>query len=204
MSKLDGCSNRFAHQLERVGTLVGAIDLSSEAEASRKIADTLVEAVIIMIAAYLDDYLRCVLYVASFHNRQAIVPLLPKDWRTSMPAGASEEVYLATKAKSFVSFKKGGRSLDNAFTALFGTSIWPDVDTGRLVRDLVRVRNIYVHSGGWPEAAHMQDVETPGLIVYPHNKFFHKLNVQPFFRKMLRAVGGLATHVSRLADARYP
>ena len=75
-----------------------------------------------------------------------------------------------------ISFKQRARRLEDLFQFLFGVSPWPDAEAGRLIRDLVRVRNVIVHAGGWPNESHFSEMETPGLIVQTsHQPDFYRL-----------------------------
>jgi hypothetical protein len=107
-------------------------------------------------------------------------------------------------ARRRVSFADRGKRLEQVFDLLFGISPWLNGEAEVLIRDLVGARNVIVHAGGWPDASHAADVETPGLIV-ESNKFFHKLVLAPFIQPMISAAGGLAVYVDEKlkVDPRY-
>ena len=69
---------------------------------------------------------------------------------------------------------------------------------GAVTRDLVLVRNIIVHSGGWPDNDHPKTIETPDVIVRVNN-FFWKLDINDrFFGEVLAAAGRVGVHLNTL------
>ena len=72
-------------------------------------------------------------------------------------------------ARRRVSFKEKAKKLVRISQLLFDADPWPDAETGRFARDLILVRNIIVHAGGWPTDEHANTIETPGVIVRVHN-----------------------------------
>jgi hypothetical protein len=207
-TRLEGCSRRYAHQTERLAEflIVAQASIAGTPNPNRVAAEVLIDAVVVLAVSYLEEYLNCLVGVATLLQEKTVRDFL----RTSgsphekQVINSGKSVDLVALARRRVSFAERGKKLEQIFELLFNFSPWPDPDAGRLIRDLVRVRNIVVHAGGWPDKHHATDVETPGLIV-ESNKFFHKLNVFPHLRDMLTAAGMLSVYVENklLADSRY-
>ena len=196
-TRLDGCSRRYAHQIERLGEFLAVAQPSIlTATSSRVPAEVLLDAVVVLTVSYLDAYLNCLVGLGTAHQEPVVREYLKR-------YGSPQERNLADScnlgqlmhfARTRISFANKGRKLEQIFDLLFGFSPWPDNNAGSLIRDLVRVRNIIVHAGGWPNAAHANDAETTGLIVESH-KISYRLSVAPFIREMLTAAGMLSVYV---------
>ncbi len=200
-TKLDGCPNRFAHQTNRLATFAQFVARAARPTDDPSLRDTGVEAIVIMQSAYLDEYLRCLVTQATLRNPAAVREHLQQRGSDEERAGSQgwNEWQLSRAALRRVTYKNNWSKLDGIFGVLFGATIWPDEDTGRLLRDLMRIRNVYVHEGGWPGKTHAMEVETKGLIV-ESNRHFFKLNVLPFIGEMLMAVTTLAGYAGRLIE----
>ena len=94
-------------------------------------------------------------------------------------------------ARRRVSFKEKAKKLVRISQLLFDADPWPDAETGRFARDLIPVRNIIVHAGGWPTDEHANTIETPGVIVRVHNLSW-KLEINDVFIGRVLAAAAMA------------
>jgi hypothetical protein len=121
--------------------------------------------VVVAVVAYLEEFLTCVVGLASFH-RPAVAREYLKTNGNEHEKSASETyapAELMDAMQGRVSIAKRGKRLERLCAVLLGSPPCPDDDTRRYYCDLVKVRNIIVHAGGWPQEAHARDVESPGL-----------------------------------------
>jgi hypothetical protein len=210
---LDACINRYTHQLERLTAFTtvvqSALDentdsknvIGAKAEKAATI-EVFQEACIILIATYLEEYLTSLVSVAIIDYEDMMREYLRRE-------GSPEEKkhvenyhrrQLVAAGVRRVSFKDRAKRLERIFDVLFGCSPWPDTQTASVIRDLVRVRNILVHSGGWPEFEHYKDMETSGVVVStkktddPEEIEFFELRLHSLLPDSLKAI---------LAQARY-
>ena len=169
-------------------------------------ARVLPDAVTVLMVSYLEDYLKSLVAQAAMRHPQLVHELVREH-------GSDEERKVLRKggpppvirwAKRRVSFKEGAKNLIRIYDALFGCLPWRNDDEGRLLRDLVRVRNIVVHSGSVPEQIDFEAMETTGIVV-PSNKFFYKLDLLPFLLPLLGAAGMVGVHLNSTLekDPRY-
>jgi hypothetical protein len=154
--------------------------------------------VIVAIVAYLEEFLSCVVALACFHREQEFRAFLAangndQEKTVSQTCNAGELMRLARRR---VTFKERGKKVIRICQLLVNAAPWPNEDTRRLVCDLVRVRNVIVHHGGWPDAEHAKDIETPGVIV-PSNKFFWKLELDAFMRPALTAAATVGATLTK-------
>jgi hypothetical protein len=146
--------------------------------------------VIVTVAAYLEEFLNCAVALAAVlreHDFRALLAAHGNDQEKAV-SGTCTLAELIRFARRRVSYKDRARRLDRISQFFFDASPWPDEDTRRYLLDLIKVRNIIVHAGGWPTKEHAEDVETPGVIV-PSNKFFWKLDLDAFIGPALAAAG---------------
>ena len=196
-SKLDGCSNRYAHQIEKLGAFTEAVQNPIAASGNRAVLCTVQEMVIVAIVAYLEEFLNCVVAVGSADREQ--------EFRSFLAAHGSDQEKAVSQtcslgelmrfARRRVTFKERGKKLVRVCLLLLDAAPWPDEDTRSYVCDLVRVRNIIVHHGGWPDKEHAADVETPGVVV-SSNQFFWKLELDAFMRPALTAAAAVGVTVT--------
>ncbi len=205
-TKLDGCINRYSHQIQGLGAFSNVIrDALEKPENARALA-VFRESCIILVVTYLEEYLKCLVSVAAINYENVIRDfLLASGNDEEKKAAASHETRRIYRfAERRVSFEKGAKRLEKIFDVLFGFSPWPDETSGKLIRDLVRVRNVIVHCGGWPEEEHFNQMETPDVIA-PTNTYFYKLNLDSFLPSSMYAVIQQAKYIQEKleGDQRY-
>jgi hypothetical protein len=214
MRKLDACINGYNHQLTRLAAFTKVIQsvLDLTPFDSKRIIGVKPENVValevfqescfVLITIYLEEYLTSLVGVAIINYPDLIRQYLRSEG--SPDEKKNVDMYtlrqLTVAGQKRVSFKDRAKRLERIFDVMFGFSPWPDNHTASTIRDLVRVRNILVHSGGWPEISHFKDMETPGIVVStresddPEEIEFFKLKLYPFLRNALQAI---------LTQARY-
>jgi hypothetical protein len=187
-SKLDACSNRYAHQIERLNAFTQAVQDPIAATRDQAVRRTLQEMLIVAVVAHLEEFLTCVIGLASFYREREFRDFLAVEGNEHEKAASQtcNAAHLMRLARRRVTFKKGGKPLARIFEVLLDSRPWPNDDTRRYVCDLVRVRNIIVHQGGWPDEEHARDVETVGVVVASH-QFFWKLELDAFIGPALGA-----------------
>jgi hypothetical protein len=166
-TRLEGCIRRYSHQIERLATFLSVAQIPMVAAENRVAAEVLLEATTVMAVAHLEEYFNCLVGVAALLQESVVRNYLKElgnsdERRQALTCDAGTISRLATRR---VSFASKGKKLEEICGLLFGISPWPTDQAGVLIRDLVRARNVIVHAGGWPDASHAADVETPGLIV---------------------------------------
>jgi hypothetical protein len=168
------------------------------------VLQTLQEMVIVGVAAYLDDFLNCMVGLASAHREREFRDFLAAHGDDPERA-ASQSCSLGELmrfARRRVTFKERGKKLAGICQLLLDAAPWPDEETRRYVCDLVRVRNIVVHHGGWPGEEHAKDVETAGVIV-PSNDIFWKLELRAFIGPAFAAAAVVGVTLTDAAE-RHP
>jgi hypothetical protein len=165
---------------------------------------TLQEMAIVSVAAHLEEFLKCVVGLASVHRE--------REFREFLAAHGNDQERAASQtcnwgelmrfARRRVTFKEKGKKLERICRLLLEAAPWSDEDSRRYVCDLVRVRNIVVHHGGWPEEEHAKDVETQGVVVRTNN-FFWKLELQDFLGPALSAAAFVGITLTNAAE-RHP
>ena len=83
-----------------------------------------------------------------------------------------------------VSFKDGGKRLDNLFRLLFECSVWPSEEVRDLVLGLALLRNLIVHNSG-------QDWSQDGVVPARYAPQFRRADVLS-----VRQYGAFAAHPS--------
>src|SRR4051812_10746521 len=112
-SKLDGCSNRYAHQIEKLAAFTDAVQAPIVASGNRGVLQTTQEMVIVALVAYLDEFLNCVIGLAAFHREQEFRTFLAQhgnyhEKAVSLTCSVGE---LMRFARRRVTFKERGKKL---------------------------------------------------------------------------------------------
>jgi tetratricopeptide (TPR) repeat protein len=77
-------------------------------------------------------------------------------------------------AKKHVTFKRNGKKLKNIFNHIFGFPLFPDEEIESIILDLVLIRNIILHEGGWPQPYHAELIRNNGVIIVEQKIGVHK------------------------------
>jgi len=111
---------------------------------------------------------------------------------------------LVKHAKSEISFKDEAKKIERIFNHLYSISPFPDKNTKEIILDMVLVRNIIIHEGGWPSEHHQRQIRASGAIKISRTVnlpgrevSFYKLELtdKNFVKKALIAVHSMMSHI---------
>ena len=89
-SKLDACSNRYAHQIEKLAAFTEAVQEPIAATGDRAVLLTVQEMVVVAIVAYLEEFLNCVVGLAAAHREQEFRDFLAAAWESAREGRESD------------------------------------------------------------------------------------------------------------------
>jgi hypothetical protein len=118
-----------------------------------------------MFQSYAEEYLRCVISAGTFWKAPAVRQHLASmssdpDRILGMPFAE-----VAKEAQGHVSFERGATRLKAIFAVITGGPPFADVEAEQQWLDLVAVRNIIAHAGGWPTDAHVVTIRSPNAVL---------------------------------------
>jgi hypothetical protein len=107
-----------------------------------------VESSVVLAIAYLEDFLRSLVGMATRPREQALRKHLQKGADDAQRKSIREcDIYqLSARAQLRITFKEGAR-IDAIYHALFRCSAWPSVEARDTLMSLALVRQIVVHKG---------------------------------------------------------
>jgi hypothetical protein len=195
-STLEGCSRRYAHQIQKLGAFMALIREPLNT-ADRAVVQTAREIVIVSVTAHLDEFLNLAVGTAAVHRADDVKAFLAAHGNPEekKDVNTCNEAALMRMMRRRVSFKEKAKKLVRISQLLFDAEPWPDANTGRFTRDLVLVRNIIVHAGGWPDHDHAKIIETPGVIVGVPGSWKLEIN-DVFIGEVLAAAGLVGLHLN--------
>ena len=201
---------RYTHQVERLDVYLAAVKTPVE-ERGVDAFEFLLESSVVMMVSFLEEFRISVVKIGAFYREDDVRQYLqekgsPEEQRLAPTANG---VTLGRLMATRVSFKKQARRLETVFEFLFDFAPWSDQPSARLIRDLVRVRNVIVHAGGWPNETHFKEMETPNVIRQTSkDPDFFALRLVPatgFVLSSIRAAGMMQIHLQNKfsADPRW-
>jgi hypothetical protein len=142
----------------------------------------LYQSMVLMIQSFYEEYLRCIVSIGTIWKAPAVRIHLGNQFDTMSAAEVTRH------AQDRVFFKNDARRLREIMQVIIGRSPFADERNRQVCLDIVNVRNIAAHSGGWPNESHAQNIKTPGVIVTTEavaGSKFYRLHINRFFGKAL-------------------
>jgi hypothetical protein len=167
-TKLDACGNRFIHQVKILKAYLDVVLIPLKEKKDKKIFQFSFESIILRLVSFIEEYLSCLIGMASCYEEKLILKYFTKYGSESKRNKVKKGCNLGELwrlAASEISFKDQAKKLKRIFNYIFGFSPFPDLKTENLILDMIRIRNVIVHSGSWPTKAHAMQMATPGVIV---------------------------------------
>lgn len=165
--KLQACISRLTHHLERTRhylDLLVPVLPEDEEDSNRQF---FFQTIILMIHTFMEEYFRCIVSLGTFWFAPDVRAYMAAQYPAraqsyqEMPAGLlSRDV-----ARREVSFGRKFEKLKGILHVLTTTGPFTDAWAETLCLDLVAVRNIITHQGGWAEKSNVPTVTSPHVIV---------------------------------------
>ena len=165
--KLLACPSRLTHHLERTRNyldLVLPVMPQDEDDPNRQF---FFQTIILMIHTFMEEYFRCIVSLGTFW----LAPDVRNFMTTEYPKRAQEYQVMPAwalsrnVARTEVSFGRKAEKLKGILGVLTTTGPFADTWAETLCLDLVAVRNIITHQGGWAEKTNVPTVTSPQVIV---------------------------------------
>ena len=164
--KLLACASRLTHHLKRTRNYLDLVlpVLSQEEEDPNR--QFLFQTIVLMIHTFMEEYFRCIVSLGTFwfapEVRSYLVSQYPKEAEAieTMQVGA-----LMHRAQREVSYKEGAARLKGILAILTNAGPFADDWAEGVCTDLVAVRNIITHQGGWPTERDVPTVKSSHVLV---------------------------------------
>jgi len=209
--KLQGAISRFVHQLDRTKSyiaLVVPVLPDDDADPNRQYC---LQTVVLMLHTFMEEYFKILVSLLVFWRAPDARTYLAQRYpdRASMYVDKSAPELMKTVPHSEVSFRNRASKLRGILTSLTDAGPFADEDSATVCLDLVAVRNIITHAGGWPSSEHIPTVSSPHVFVETDSVGsvpIYKLQIRrQFLTDVFLALGqsiqGMETAL--LADPRY-
>lgn len=193
--RLEACTSRFRHQVERTRAYLEAImpALGTQAEGTEH-RQYCFQTIVLMMHTFVEEHYRWLISQAILWRADDVRRYLAK--RRPEQAEQIEEMNafrLMKFARKEVTFRDDGKKLKSIFALLFTVGPFADPDAESQCLEFVRVRNIITHQGALIEDDDLTQLKTPEVVLRRETAgtfVFHHLDIQPaFFSSVLRALG---------------
>ena len=206
--RYDGCFNRFSFQINKMGKYVSITIPIVEKLKDEDIMQFALEYILLRIVSFIEEFLGCIILIGGCWQeallRSYFLDFGSDKAKTDVQGGCNLGS-LIHYAKSEISFKNNAKKIERIFRHLFGLSPFPDQKTKDIILDMVLVRNIIIHEGGWPSEQHFRQVRTSGAIKISRTikmsageTSFYKLEItdKKFVLNAVMAVQSLMQHLN--------
>jgi hypothetical protein len=202
---LSACAARFSFQLQRAVDFLQRVAPCVPEEDSEPLRQYLYQSTILMLHSHFEEYLRCIVALATFYKAPAVRGHLAEGQPDPDRFAVMSAAELMKTAQNRVSFENGARTLKRLFVVLTGGSPFADDIAEEKCLDFASVRNIITHAGGWPTEDHAPNVRSANVIVEStqvHGSKFYRLQIsRDFFAEALTSLQrSIAAIESRLAS----
>jgi hypothetical protein len=160
-----GCTNRAIHQLDRAKAYLARVTpviADKDEDPNRQF---LYQSMVLMIQSFYEEYLRCIVSIGTFWKAPAVRTHLGNQFNDRARFDAMPAAEVMRHAQDRVSFKEDARPLREIMQVIIGRSPFADERNHQTCLDVVNVRNIIAHAGGWPNESHAPNIKTAGVIV---------------------------------------
>jgi len=219
-TKLDACINRYQHQVKIMDAYLETVQEPLLKTKDKTIIQFAFESLAVRIIGFLEEYLWCLVTIATVHQEKLVRKYFTEFGNFDVQRQVQSHCnlgMLTNFAKSQVSFKEKAKKLKRIFDHLFSFLPFPDKKTENLILDLVLVRNIILHAGGWPNEYHADQIINLGIIVASREIDLKKDNSKPikfyrleltetrFLKEAVWAAGSIGSHIQEHLekDLRY-
>lgn len=165
--RYDACFNRFSFQITKMGRYATITIPMIEKLKDEDIMQFTLENILIRIESFIEEFLECIILIGGSWQealmRSYFLTYGSDKAKTDVQGGCNLGS-LIHYAKSEISFKDNAKKIERIFQHLFGLSPFPDQKTKDIILDMVSVRNVIIHEGGWPSEQHFEQVRTSGAI----------------------------------------
>lgn len=215
MSSIDqysACFNRFSFQLKKMGKYVSKIFPTIEKTNDDDITQFGLESILIRIPSFLEEFFGCIILIATGRKEKLMREYFLVNGSDKAKQDIKKGCNLGTlvkHAKSEISFKDEAKKIERIFNHLYSISPFPDKTTKDIILDMVLVRNIIIHEGGWPNEHHQKQVRTSGAIKISNTinlpggeVSFYKLELtdKNFVRNAINSVKSLMLHIYKTLE----
>lgn len=193
-NKLQAATSRFIHQLDRTRAYLDAALPALKAPEDDPNVQYCFQTIVLMLHTFLEEHYRLLITTATFWEADAVRAYLVKKYPDealtieAMPAGQ-----LARRAaREASSFGGDAKKLKAILTLLFTAGPFADEWAETKCRDMVNVRNIITHQGGWADESNVPTVKSPDVIVKKEigSAGFYQLRIsRQFLSDVLVATG---------------
>lgn len=163
--KLTACRTRLLSQLERASAFTQMISSVMSESDDDELRQFHYQCLVVMLFSYFEEYLRCVVAVGAFWKAAQLRAHLGESHKDLEKFAVMPRFEVAKQAQSKVRFDERASDLKALFIVLVGGSPFPDQDTEDLFLDFHAVRNLIVHSGGLPTAAHVNTIKSSAVVI---------------------------------------
>lgn len=176
MSSIDqysACFNRFAFHLDKTVKYVSKV--FPKIENTNDMMQFGLENILIRISSFLEEFLGCIILIATGRNEKLVRNYFQVNGSDQVKQDIKKGCNLGTlvkHSKSEISFKDEAKKIERIFNHLYSMSPFPDKNTKDMILDMVLVRNIIIHEGGWPNEHHQKQIRNSGAI-----KISRKINL---------------------------
>ncbi len=209
--RLEACTSRFAHQLDRtrayLDVVAPAIGSQAEADQNRQYC---FQTIVLMIHTFMEEHYRLLVSLATLWRPDDVRRYLaPRRHEQAAEIEETAAFALMKIARREVTFRDKGKKLKGIFGLLFQVGPFADLDAESKCFELIRVRNIITHQGGSLEGDDLTQFSSPEVVVRGQTAgslVFHHLDIQPaFFTSVVGALGRSVAAIdqSLKQDPRY-
>lgn len=181
------------------------------------IAQVALESIVIRFASSFEEIISCIISQIALPLENKLLSYFKKYGSSEIRGQINKSHNLGILircAQSELSFKDNARKMERLFGYLFGFSPFPSADNKDYILDMVLVRNIIIHEGGWPNENHARQIRHPHAIevsteldVGGSKKIFYELKLTDikFIGLTIVAITEVMTHLaSRLLNWQVP
>jgi hypothetical protein len=152
----------------------------------------LYKSTVVMMQSYFEEYVRCIISVGTFWKAPEVRKHLASHSPDPERYAIMPSTQVAREAQAHVQFERGAAKLKALFAVVTGGSPYADSQAEEQWQDLVVVRNIIVHAGGWPTAGHVETIKSPNAVISSNDiggtRFYHLRLSGQFFADTVNGI----------------
>jgi len=209
-SRYSACINRWGFQNKKAMQFGNLVLPISQKLDNAEMTQFLLESIIIRISCSVEEFLTCIISIATARSESKMKTYFMKygneETKRQIKNGCNLGM-LISFAVAEISFKDNAKKFERVFNYLFGSVPFPDQDSKDYFLDMILVRNIIVHSGGWPNVSHARQIRHSNAIKISANigegkakHSFYKLELTDikFFGYLIIALGKIMIHIASI------
>jgi len=165
----NACFSRFNYQTKKLINyskyVLGEV---IEERNDKDLAQFIMEHIIIRAVSNFEELIMSIVFHSAINQTDKVIKFFRKSNKKS-DRERIEKIKLLGHyghlAQTHVSFKNNAKNLKKIFEYLFEFSLFDNEDNERIILDLIRVRNLIIHNGSWPQERHAKKIKTPGILI---------------------------------------